>query len=135
MPWGIFSRRSHSGAPKTESHTHRRDSGPMSNFIGHVKKNCLRQPGRNCSDLGVGFRAGFICSGFLCGENNPPAGGGFNSVIAGQQAQFSVRSLRIVVQKTQHFKAITLGEFTFDPDMIASPESSETIPIGVPHIL
>ena len=52
-----------------------------------------------------------------------------------QQAQFSVRSLRIVVQKTQHFKAITLGEFTFDPDMIASPESSKTIPIGVPHIL
>ena len=42
MPWGIFSRSSHSGAPKTESHTHRRDSGPMSNFIGvHLREKEL----------------------------------------------------------------------------------------------
>lgn len=52
-----------------------------------------------------------------------------------RQAQFSARSLRIVVQKTQHFKALARSEFAFDPDMIARPQSSEAIPIGVSHVV
>jgi hypothetical protein len=38
------------------------------------KSNFLRQPDRNRSDLDVEFRAGFLCAGFLCRENDPNRG-------------------------------------------------------------
>jgi hypothetical protein len=45
------------------------------------------------------------------------------------------RSVRIVVQKTQQFKSIAFRELAFDSHMISSPQSSETIPIGISHVL
>ena len=115
----------------------------MSNFIGHVKKNCFVNLAGIVLTLVWGVPSRFHMLRIpMRGKQSEswwvlPLEAASTRLLQGdgQQAQFSVRSLRIVVQKTQHFKAITLGEFTFDPDMIASPESSETIPIGVPHIL